>query len=312
MPNINSDTLEYFLGQRGMTQADLIRKSKVGKATISRIFSGKVKKQNDETTKRIAGALGVLIEELCAPVDKAAIQNAKLREMGVQMLRATLSGEKWWNYDMVHSRYGISLKDQLDFAPISIMMLAEASLAERRKNIEKMRQGLRDIDSGTSDHLRIDLGINRAENILYSEESSIEKNDIFGHVLLESADDDLEIGFDPEQTNPFADFIGKMIETLGAPIEIYKDYLGMPDTGLWEYQIAPAEMERITGGDPRATMALNRVYVRLRDIPEDLMPDDQTEPRVAWLRAKLPEEIWAKHEAEMAALSTMKLEDLGF
>lgn len=309
MPNINLDTLKYFLQQRGMKQVDLINKSKVGKATISRIFSGAVKKQNPNTAKEIAEVLGVSIEDLCAPVDKAAIQNAKLREMGVQMLRATLSGEKWWNYDMVSRRYGISIKDQLDFAPTAIMILAEASLAERRKNLAEIEAGIAKVEDNTPDHLRMRIPMNHAEEVIWNERASIEKRDIFGKMV---SLDGIEFGFDPDDGNPFADFIGKMIETFGAPIEIYKDYLGMPDTGLWEYQIAPAEMERITGGDPRATMALNRVYVRLRDIPEDLMPDDQTETRVAWLRAKLPDEVWAKYEAEMAALSTMTVEDLGF
>ncbi len=306
MPHINPDTLGHLMGN--MTQAQLIEKSRVGKATISRIFSGKVEKQNENTTKRLAEALGVSVDALCKPIDKEAAAKAQLQKLGVQMLRATLDGDAWWNFDLVAQRYGISVLDQLKFAPTAIMLLVEASLAERKSNLAEIEAGIAQVEGNTPEHLRMRIPIHRAEEVIWNERASIERRDIFGKMVSLDA---IEDGFDPDDGNPFADFIDRMIETLGAPVDVRKKYLGMPDTGLWEYQIDAAEFDRITGSDPRATMALNRVYVRLRDVPDELMSDDQAEARINWLRAKLPDAIWAKHEADMAAFATMTLDDLG-
>lgn len=92
--------------------------------------------------------------------------------------------------------------------------------------------------------------------------------------------------------------------------ESFKDWttcVRFGDYGSLEYHLDAMELERLTGGDVWAKMALCRADVNVADIPEELRGDDATAERIAWLVRHIPQgEI-----DEAKAASAQLMIDLG-
>ena len=93
----------------------------------------------------------------------------------------------------------------------------------------------------------------------------------------------------------FLQDIGDKLE--GADILIF-DGLGGWKTpeGMPGYRIAGDYFTEITGGDTWAEFALERGHTRIREIPKELMGEEATPARIAWLTSKVPAEDRARWE----------------
>lgn len=56
--------IQEYLGQRGWTQADLVRNAKVSAPWVSRVISGEHKTPSHQMLNKVAQALGVTVDDL--------------------------------------------------------------------------------------------------------------------------------------------------------------------------------------------------------------------------------------------------------
>jgi transcriptional regulator with XRE-family HTH domain len=318
--NIHPTTLSVLRTSRDLSQEGLAERSKVAKATISRIERGKSGSANTATIERLARALEVPPKTLTEPPE--AMHEADLRELGYRTIKVTLKESTFEAFVMAQRRYGVHLFDQIEMAPLFFTLLAEGSLAWRRKKVEEAWEAatrLRSIGSGAG-HLAFVNAVNRTEEGLAEEEQSIESLDLFGKDV---GDDAFHLGFDPSESNPFADYLRHLARDIDPDVvELDTEGKGIWKTGegMPEYTICPAELNRIeeergriAGGNHLARYALKRGHVLPRDIPQELQGEDAKEARIAWLIERIPkderereEARWSELEAIIASLDASK------
>ncbi len=140
------------------------------------------------------------------------------------------------------------------------------------------------------------------EHLLYERES-IEKEDLFGS---EIGYDHYDLGYDQDETNPFADYLGELIEKLGLFRSGKVQFPGGMETGLLENvpasNILPEDLNWITQSDGRAEWSLARGYARIADIPKELMTEESSDERVRWLRSRVPDDHPASYSEALDRL----------
>ena len=99
-------------------------------------------------------------------------------------------------------------------APLFFVLLAEGSLARRRKKLKEADGHLQQIES---EHGLFGAALTVADTATVEEGDSIAKADLFGKHLVEG---EYIIGgapFDPSQDNPFASYLRKLTDDLDIP-----------------------------------------------------------------------------------------------
>lgn len=298
---IHPEALKAFRARKRWTQEQLADatkgQKKVSLPTVKRIEGTKdgTYSANDRVADALAKALGVGIEELSRTPSDEEDREASLRKSGYRPLRTMLDAETAFAFNMVQHIYGIPIRSQIEMAPLFAALLAEASLAWRRERVAEIE--------ATADHL-MDLGgghfafahaAYRSLDGAADERKSIEKRDLFGE---HTGPDAFDLGYDPSQNNPFADFLEHLAKkTEAKTISFDKDFGWKTSEGLPAYRIGADIIEQLTGGDPDAEYALLRGHVRLKEIPKDLLAEKMEAKRVSWLIACIPEEERAEQEA---------------
>ena len=185
-------------------------------------------------------------------------------------------------YDLVRRRYGVSATEIINMAPLFFTLLAEGSLARRRKEVEEGSDHLRQINSGHG--VFIDA-LTVADMAMVEEEESIAENDLFGEHL---GGDVGTPRFDPSESNPFASYLRSL--AIAGVVDVDSGELTLaPQFRFPDYHICPDELDGIANGSTNARWALETGYVRLSEIPEELQEDDAGEERAKWLEDRLPE-----------------------
>ena len=318
--NINPETLKQNRNQAGLSQQGLADESGVSKKTIARIEAGK-SSANSNTVTRLAKALGIRPEDLFGQPDLARSEETKRnkRLYGFSPLRTHIQQNTRLAFEMVEKHYGISPKTQISLAPLFAALLAEGSLAWRRQKLEQAEEAAKTLMDADYGHLLFLVGGGQAEEGAYAERESIEQRDVFGDKVMEYAADRV-LGIDPKAVDPFTEYLRYLARQSGSEfIRILPEATKIEDFDERDdwmttnqfiqssvyYSIDPAELDRLTGGDRWASMALRRSHVKVADIPQNLLGDDMSEQRIAWLGSKVPRAEIEEAEAEDARLRAL-------
>lgn len=255
---------------------------------------------NPRVATTLAKALGVEVEKLAVPPRRQADGEASLRAFGHRSLRTTIDPDTALAYDMVQHIYGIPIRSQIEMAPLFAALLAEASLAWRRERVAKIEEVAERLFNLGGGHFSFANAAYRALDGASGERSSIEERDLFGRHV---GDEAFDLGFDPSQNNPFADFLEDLATKVDAKtVSFDKSFGWKTSEGLPEYQIGAGIVEELTAGDPEAVFALSRGHVRLSEIPKELFEADRVSERIAWMIAKIPPTELLERRSAMAEL----------
>ncbi len=278
---IDSDRLRILRERKGFTRPQLAKRSGITERTILRLEREphQSQKTREYTLNRLAKALsveqGVLTSDLPLPEsDEVPVYD--------QAPKTRLA------YDLIKRRYGVSRTEIINMAPLFFTLLAEGSLAWRRKKLKEVEEAydhLMQIDgfwSGGSAYLQ--HGMDEGAG---GEGESIDKADLFGEHL-----DDSFMGkpFDSSKNNPFTYYLRKLAEELTIPavVDVDSGVLSIAsDFKFPHYDICSEELDHIANGSPIARICLETGCARLSEIPEELMAEDAGEERAKWLEERV-------------------------
>ncbi len=297
---VHPETLRRLRKAHGWSQQELADKAKIEKKTIGRLESENGGEAREATARQLAGALRlgnprilVLDPESEAVRDEVSRINF---DSGGSGPKVHLDSETALAYDLVEEHYGVDMHRLIEEAPMLFTLLAEASLAERRRRVGEAKAALEEFNRALPEHLADSAWAYREE------EDSIERRDLFRHP------GDLEWD-DPswekyrKDGNPFAKFLKRLANNIEAnngaldPADVEFD----PDMVCRGY-LFPERRARLTGGSRRAGWVLSHGYARLGQIPKRLRGDceDVDRERVEWLEAQITDDEWADCEEMMA------------
>ncbi len=310
---IHLGALRAFRERKHWTQKQLAEatkgKDKVSVPTIKRIEGNKEKlyAANERIAEALAKALGVNPSDLASPPTPEADREEVLRKIGYRPLRTMVDSETALAFNMVQHLYGIPIRSQIEMAPLFMALLAEGSLAWRRKRVAEIEEAAGHLQSLGGGHFAFAHAAHRAEQGAADERESIAKRDLFGEHV---GDDTFDLGFDPSQNNPFADYLEDFVGSVAATTVTFDKSFGWKTSeGLPNYRIGAELIEQLTDGDPDAEYALLHGHVKLKDVPEHLIGDDKNDERVAWMISRIPEQELAARKAEIESLMGI-LDDL--
>lgn len=303
---IHPEALKAYRTRKHWTQEQLADATrgpyKVSLPTIKRIESAKDKTYpaNDRVAEALAKALCISVEDLVKGPTETGDREESLRRSGYRPLRTMIDAETALAFNMVQHLYGISARSQIEMAPLFAALLAEGSLAWRRKRVDSIEETADRLMSLGGGHFSFAHAAYRTQDGAADERASIEKRDLFGEHV---GNDTFDLGFDPSQNNPFADYLQEFAsESEAKTVTFMNDFGWKTSEGLPAYRIGAELIEQVTAGDPDAEYALLRGHVRLKDMPDELRSDDKEAERVAWMIARIPDEELTERKAERAEL----------
>jgi len=293
---INPNRLRELRKRKKLSRQDLANRSRLSARTIHRLESNPAssKTARERTINGLAEALGiepgVLTDELPIPED---ISTARPGEGKQVQMSAFVTPEVRLAYDLIKRRYGITATTISNLGPLMFTLLAEGSLAWRRRKVKEVEEAAERLYSmGAKDgHLSVAFAAYRALEGVDGEEESIDKRDLFGEEVSEEA---FQLGYDRSTHNPFADYLREFTEKVGNPSVILLDpsyeevntegsMKGFPD-----YIVCLGELQEIAGGSTAAHAALSAGHARIKDIPDELWAENAGEQRAQWLEKKIP------------------------
>lgn len=298
---IHPETLKRLRKAQAWSQQELADKAKIEKKTIGRLESANGGEARESTARLLASALKLGNPRILAQgPESEAVRDEVSRinfDSGGSGPRVHLDSETALAYDLVEEHYGVDMHRLIEEAPMLFTLLAESSLAERRRRIEEAKAALEEFNRALPDHLT------DSDWAYRDEEESIEKRDLFRHPGDLEWDDPCWEDY-RENGNPFANFLKRLANNIEAdngaldPAEVEFD----PDLACRGY-LFPERRARLTGCSRRAEWALSHGYARLGQIPKRLIGegDDIARERIEWLKAQITDDEWAECEEMMAA-----------
>ncbi len=286
---------ELRLGKK-LSRAQLADKSKISQRQITRIEGNAAAAGNvrERTVTELAGALGVEPGVLTGdlPMPDAGLYPHSSRGVSRQV-SARLQPEASLACALVARRYGISRTTLFNAAPLMFILLAEGSFVWRREKLKEIDAAAwRLCDLGVG-HLAFAQNAIAVQNGVSDEEESIQKRDLFGEEVSEGS---FGLGYDRSVNNPFADYLRHLAAQIGDPdvVEIDEDqgieFFG-PLEDFPKFTVCGADFAKFTGGAGRLNLAALLGYLHLDRIPEELLADDASDKRIAWLEERLDEQL---------------------
>ena len=298
---IHPETLKRLRKAQGWSQLELADKAKIEKKTIGRLESANGGEARESTARLLASALKLGNPRILAlGPESEAVRDEVSRinfDSGGSGPRIHLDSETALAYDLVEEHYGVEMHRLIEEAPMLFTLLAEASLAERRRRVEEARAVLEEFNRALPEHLA------DSEWAYKEEEESIGRRDLFRHPGNLEWDDPRWEAY-RESGNPFSNFLKRLAENLEAdngaldPADVEFD----PDISCRGH-LFPELRAPITGGSRRAEWALSHGHARLGQIPKRLRGEGEeiARERVKWLEAQITDDEWAVCEEMMAA-----------
>lgn len=306
---IHPKALKFNRDRKRWTQEDLAEatkgRNKVSLPTIKRIESTKNETYpaQDRIAEALSKALGVNVDELTKAPSPEQDHEEALRKFGYRPLRTMIDAETALAFSTVQHIYGIPIRSQIEMAPLFATLLAEGSFAWRRNRVTEIEDAAANLMALGGGHFSFANAAYRAEDGAEAERASIAKRDLFGK---SAPDEAYDLGFDPSENNPFADFLAQFATEVDAKTVTFDKSLGWKTAeGLPSYQIGADIIAELTGDDPDAEYALLRGHVRFKDVPKDLLGSENLPERIAWMIDHIPEEERAERKAEQERLNSL-------
>ena len=296
---IDPERLRILRQQKGLTRAELAKRSNLSDRTILRLENepDRSQKSQEHTLNSLAKALGVesgvLTGELPLPEsDNAPAENPDLVQIGAKITpKARLA------YDLIKRRYDVSATEVINMAPLFFVLLAEGCLAQRREKLKKADEAIELLSQDNESGYRIIFfeSVGHVSNAYKLIEESIEKADLFGEHLFSDPHFPISDPFDFTEGNPFANYLRKLAKELknaGGVVNVDEGTLDLGGVSRSKhkfpyYDICGDELNRIANGSPDAKRTLETGCARLSEIPKELMEKDADEKRAEWLEGKL-------------------------
>ena len=136
------------------------------------------------------------------------------------------------------------------------------------------------------------------------EEESIRKRDLFGEEVSEAA---FELGYDRDTNNPFADYLRHLAAQIDDSdnVEMNEDegveFFG-PLENFPKFTVCGADFAKFTGGSATLNLAARLGLLHIDRIPEELLADDASDKRIAWLEERLDEQLRELPEERIKAV----------
>lgn len=299
---IDPKRLRKLREAKGLSRADLAAASNVSPKQIQRLEHPTEASRSPRrvTVRRLATALGVKPEVLSGEESLSESDSPFVP----RTVRVThwLFSEALLAFDLVEKRYGVQATAIMNMAPLFFVLLAEGSLAWRRKELAEIKDALNDIEemADGSNCRRFAVYASKAEQDSYYEEEAIRQRDLFNDPYsADSGSDSFHFGVnDDKSLNPFVEYLQMLSEDLDIPgIEVDKGFVSSSVVdNMPAYSVCRDDLEKLVPLRSRAFSALQGADVRITDIPEELMPDSAAGQRKEWLEGKLsPKTIqWLK------------------
>ncbi|MHA6689433.1 helix-turn-helix domain-containing protein [Devosia sp. A449] len=267
----------------GLSTQELADKSKISQKQITRLegaeHHGGVR---ERTVKQLADVLRISAKVLDGsdPLPPPVPQPGKVAVSNVISHSSRLA------IDLLSRRYGVSASEVINLAPLMFVLLAEGSLAWRRKKLEEVEAAAdRLADLAKTSHLAFAHAAYRVSDAANGERSSIQEADLFGGHL---DDDAYHFGYDPRTGSPFAHYLAALAADYDSSV-ISVDEVGGEEDGKYpSYSVCDEDLAKIAIGSKWGQLALRFGHARLDEIPKDLWSDDREKDRAKWLDDKMP------------------------
>ncbi len=290
------ETLRKLRKRNGLSQQALADEARIDKKTVARIEGGKGE-PHGTTVKQIAAALRVEPQVLAQEPESEAMEDEVFQKHGFRRAKFYLHGETVREYDLVEDRYGVDMTQIIRAAPMLFTLLAEMSLADRRRRIEEADTAMATFEQVIPEHLPSIVWATYQGFPYEEEEKSIAERDLFGRRIEE---EDWSDSYD-KYRNPFSNFLIQQAKGLGPDNDVIDHEAGWsfdPDS-FFNAGLFKPFLKSLTGGSSRADYALSCGYVRLGQIPKQLRGEDEEDERVVservkWLEAQVPDDDWAE------------------
>jgi transcriptional regulator with XRE-family HTH domain len=178
---INPQRLAELRERLGLSQKALAAKLRVDVGTVSRWEQGKIRRVRRDVFGKLCATLNTDRDELCGDgplpttsVTERAAEKGKLPVAISTFARNALT--------LVADRYGLEQDQIIELAPLLFFMAAERSLKDRRDFVREQREAINTV-SNLRTHLP--FAIRDIEPALAIEETSIQKRDLFGDLIVE-------------------------------------------------------------------------------------------------------------------------------
>ena len=287
MARIIKDRMIELRQHRGLDRKRLAKSARISLKQINRIETEADCERRQFTVERLSQALGVepgvLTGELPMPVGEQAssIPFVEARDGGESesISVRVLPAEKV-AYELVKHTYGIYQSDLVRMAPLLLVLVAENSFAWRRKKVEEcieLAEKMRDVaeagpEGKSCGFLSFVYGVQRTVEAAEGEQESIEERDLLGHTLDQKGESAFDFGYDPNEGNPFVDYLRFLASEAGSPGYVDPgDIIVGDEAGLPAYGVLREKLDWVAGSDPAFREALECRKVRIQDIPSVFM-----------------------------------------
>ena len=283
---IDPKRLKFIRRARKLTQPELYSLSGVSPRTIKKYESEKdanISDPNLSTIEKLCKALRVEPEHLTGAAELPE-KLKSIKETKTTRRSFTLRMGKRTELELIRRVYGVTPEQVINMAPFLFTLLAEGSLKWRREKLGKLNGALD--ECADVNHLSF-IASNRSNvDYINHESDSISQNDILGKQLIDFWSDLGEVIFDPDQGNPFSDYLCEMVD------EIFQDNPDAENKLLVErdvetdelpfYALLQGEMDKVCADNHLCREAIRWGDISIKDIPDGL----QKEPRKfeVWLR----------------------------
>ena len=308
MGHINPRKLKWLREKRNLSQAQLSDASGVSQKQISRLEKDtgddSLNTCHGKTLQNLASALSVSADQLSIPPEGDAGKRAEAA--GLKRVSFYLSEQDRLNYRFLEARYGVKSHDILRAAPLLFLITAEMSLAERRDHLAELEDALRRVPEDYHSYLAdVLIGLVTVEQAGRTEARSIEQRDLSGSTI---ADEEWSESYKGEG-DLYVDFLDRKAREL-AP-DAVGEFSVEGNFASLSVTLFDTTLEELSAGDPIARLALESGDVHPRDIPKELMAEDQSEARAHWLAQRCSDEAKKTRERRRAEINSIKLEYRG-
>ena len=288
------ETIQLLRNLRGFSRAQLAEKAGISERQIARIEAYKTA-PNPAHQKKLAAALRVHVRDLFGSTEFArrlhqfepgSIEYEKSRGKAAKPMSATVSTQARLAYALIRRRYGWTIGEIVELTPVLFVLLAEGSLAHRRKKHDQMDETWK----SAADELKSFLGEFREQ--LQEEKESIESFDLRG---VNKQRVSAAVFRNERDEDPFVTYLSHLADELELQDDEPRCFQG--ERRLFA-RICRAELDWLAGGSERARWALEYGDVNVATIPDDLLAEDErgfeipheekaSSRRIKWLESQL-------------------------